>query len=412
MITRDNYFLEIESAFKSLSIVVLIGARQVGKTTIMQNYKYDNKTLKLNGQNPEVAKIFQKYSNILSYVKINLNYQLDGYLLIDEFQFISGISTMMKLLVDENTKLKIIVTGSSSLEILKNVEESLAGRVRVINVYSLSFSEFVKFKDKNTFSELNKYNINTPDVIANKQLKYYLIDFLTYGGMPRVALAQKENEKKKLLNDMYQTYLLKDVKAYVKNEDSVGFNTLLRLLAAQISNLVNINELSKLSGLSYKKAQEYIYLLEQMFIIKLVEPYSNNTKKTITKMKKVFFYDIGMRNIIYNSFNDIHIRTDNGAVFENFVYLEILKSMQATTIVNFYRTNDNAEIDFILNDMKTLMSIEVKFKDLDKPVHLKALQTFNKTEGVANSYVINKLLNTEANNVKYIQAYLIKHIFS
>lgn len=411
MIPRNSYYNKIENAFKFLPIVVLTGARQVGKTTLMDNYYYDKKHIELNGQNSDVAKLFAKYSEIENYLKINLNKNIDGYLLIDEFQFIPNISTMMKLLVDSNQKLKIIVTGSSSLDIMQNVKESLAGRVRIINVYSLSFDEYIKFYDNTLYEEYLKYDINTSDVVVNNEINILLRSFLLYGGMPRIALSNKEKDKQELLHDIYQTYLMRDVKSYVRNEDTVGFNKLLRIVSAQISNIVNVNELSSSTNLSYKKTLEYLYLLEQMFIIKTVEPFHTNTKKSVTKMKKIYFYDTGMRNVIYNSFNDIDIRIDNGAIFENYVYLELLKQTNSSATINFFRTRDGAEVDFIINDMMKKTSFEVKYKKINKPVFFKILNTLNKAEDIENSYVINLTLNTHYKQIKFIQSYLIAKIF-
>ena len=412
IIKREYYNKKIQKAFNILPIVVLIGARQVGKTTIMNNYEYEKNILFLNGQNSEISELFSKYSLIETYIKLNLNPQLDGYLLIDEFQFIPGISTTIKLLTDKNKYLKIIATGSSSLDIIQKVEESLAGRIRMINVYSLSFPEYIRFYDEILYEAYKKYDKFTDDKIINKEIKILELNYLTYGGLPRVALTKNNNEKIEILNDIYQTYLLRDVKAYVKNEDSVGFNKMLRLVSAQIGNLQNVNELSRSSGLSYKKTTEYLYLLEQMYILKQLDPYFSNMKKTITKMKKLYFFDLGMRNIIYNSFNDISIRVDNGAIFENYVFLELIKHTQSVSKLFFYRTRDGAEVDFVLDDMIEKKSIEVKFRNFDKPVKFKTLYDFNKSENIKSSFLVNLNLNAEHNDIHYIQSCLISKIES
>ncbi len=411
MIVREFYNKKIKKALSLLPVVVLIGARQVGKTTIMNNYKYDKNTLFLNGQNPEVVELFSKYSLIETYLKINMNPQLDGYLLIDEFQYITGVSTMIKLLTDSNKDLKIIATGSSSLDIIQNVEESLAGRVRLINVYSLSFPEYIKFYDESLYEIYKKYDRFTDDKIINKEIKILELNYLTFGGLPRIALTNNNNEKIELLNDIYKTYLLRDVKSYIKNEDSVGFNKMLRLISAQISNLQNVNELSKNSGLSYKKTLEYLHLLEQMFIIKQLDPYSSNKKKTITKMKKLYFYDLGMRNIIYNSFNDITIRVDKGSIFENYVFLEIIKNLQAVSSLYFYRTRDGAEVDFVLDNMVEKKSVEVKFRYFDKAIKFKSLNDFNKSENIESSFLINLNFNEVYNKIHFIPSCLTSKIF-
>lgn len=411
MIIRELYDRKIKEAFKTISVVVLIGARQVGKTTLMNSYKYNKQTLFLNGQNPDTIELFSSYSNVENYLKINLNPRLNGYLLIDEFQFIPDVSTIIKLLTDTNRDLKIITTGSSSLDIIQKVEESLAGRVRMIPVYSLSFPEYIKFHDGELYHVYTKYNAFTKNEVIDKKIRLLELDYLIYGGLPRVTLAKRPDEKINLLNDIYQTYLLRDVRAYVKNKDSMGFNKMLRLLSARIGNILNVNTMSRITGLSYKKTQEYLYLLEQMFIIKQLEPYSANRKNTITKMKKVYFYDLGMRNMIYNSFNDILIRTDNGAIFENYVFLEFIKNVPSFAVLNYYRTKDGAEVDFVLDNMTEKKSFEVKFREFDKPAGTKSLETFNKTENIKDSYLINRNLNVLQNDIHYLPSCLVSKVF-
>lgn len=409
MIKRNKYIDQILHAFEFLPVVVLLGARQVGKTTIMDIVPLEGKTIKMNGQNSEEASLFESYSIIENYLKIHLNENLKGYLLLDEFQYIQNISNMIKILTDKNPGLKVLATGSSSLDILRKVEESLAGRVRTIHVYPLTFEEYIMFYDSSLYNEYNKYDQNTRDEVVSKEIKILLNEYLLYGGLPRVAIARKPNDKIDLLQDVYQTYLLRDVRAFVRNEDSVRFNKLIRLIAAQISNLVNVNELSKTTGLSYIKTEEYLYLLDQMFIIKQVEPFYINRKNTITKMKKVFFYDNGMRNLIYNSFNEMDIRLDNGALFENFVFLEIMSNFRPYQI-NFYRTKDGAEIDFITSDYKNQYAFEVKFKKIEAAISLRSLKNFLKEKTIAKSFVINLNFNHEIDEMRYFPGYLMSKL--
>jgi len=151
-------------------------------------------------------------------------------LFIDEFQYINNISTMLKLLVDEKTRLKIICSGSSSLNILQTVEESLAGRVRILPIYSLSFPEYIQFNDENLYAKYMKYPVDIDCKVIDKHIPILLNEYLLYGALPRVALAKAVQDKIELLNDIYQTYLLHDVRSFVRNEDFVGFNKMLNKL--------------------------------------------------------------------------------------------------------------------------------------------------------------------------------------
>lgn len=403
MIKREKYEKKITEAFRFLPIVVLIGARQVGKTSIMQMYPTEGyrNTLFLNGQDAEVAERFQKLSTIEQYLSIYLNPDFDGLLLIDEFQFIEGVSTMLKLLTDKHDKLKVLCSGSSSLDILKSVEESLAGRVRIIEVLALSFSEYLLFRDEKLF-RLQQSLADAADEALVSDLQAAYQEYLVYGGLPRTALTMNPDEKVELLNDICQTYLLNDVRRYVANEHFVGFNKLLRLLATQIGNLVNINELSRESGLPYSDCENYVNLLQKMYVIKLIEPFFTNRRKVIGKMKKVYFCDLGLRNIIYGNFNEMPFRTDNGAIFENEILLELWRNRKAGETISFYRTQNGTEVDFVTESAQRKMAVECKYRHFEKPVSIAALNGFCEEEGISLRYVANINASFEYTKVKFI----------
>ena len=186
-----------------------------------------------------------------------------------------------------------------------------------------------------------------------------------------------------------RTYLMNDVRHFIANAHFVGFNRLLRLLAAQIGNLVNINELSRESGLNYTDCEKYLHLLQQMYIIKLVEPYFTNKRKVIGKMKKVYFCDLGLRNIIYSSFNDMAFRTDNGAIFENEVFLELWRSRQASETIQFYRTQNGTEVDFVISGPFDKKAVECKYKRFNRLASIRSLNVFGKEEKINQCYVAN-----------------------
>lgn len=390
MIERRDYIEKVTNAFKLLPIVVLIGARQVGKTSIMNMYPKDayRGTLLLNGQDAETASLFNQLSTIEEYLRVYLNSDFDGLLMIDEFQYIDGVSVILKLLVDRHNKLKILCTGSSSLDILQHVEESMAGRVRIIEVFSLSFAEYLTFKNGKLYN-LQQSIDDMGDPSLTEPLQQVYQEYLIYGGLPRAALTDNQREKAEALNDIYQTYLMNDVRHYISNAHFVGFNRLLRLLAAQIGNLVNINELSRESGLSYTDCEKYLHLLQHMYIIKLVEPFFTNKRKVIGKMKKVYFCDLGLRNIIYSSFNDMAFRTDNGAIFENEVFLELWRSRQASETIQFYRTQNGTEVDFVINGPFNKKAVECKYKRFNRLTSIASLNGFCNDEGINHRYVAN-----------------------
>ena len=409
LVTRSSYIEKIDNAFRYTSIAVLIGARQVGKTSIMKCYVENKPHLLLNGQDAEMAALFAKLSTIEQYLTIQLNAELKGLLLIDEFQYIDGVSTIMKLLTDKYPDLKILCSGSSSLDILQQVEESLAGRVRVIEVLSLSFSEFLLFKDKKLNQMQQSIDIQSSNALT-APVEAKLNEYLIYGGLPRVVLADSPADKVELLNDIYQTYLLRDVRMYIANEHFVGFNKLLRLLSMQIGNLVNINDLSKECGLTYKKCEEYIYLLQQMYIIRMIEPFHSNKRKSVSKMNKVYFYDIGLRNIIYNSFNEMDFRVDNGAIFENYVLLELWRKRRAAGTVQFFRTQSGTEVDFVAIQEDEVKVVECKYKRHEKAISVPNMTNFAREEGFQKQFLVNINLCQTNQDVQYISEIFVDRI--
>jgi len=406
MIQRKNYLSQIESAFQTVPIVILIGARQVGKTSIMNAMDFPKKMLFLNGQDIEIAAIFDKLSTIESYLKVYLNEELDGYLLIDEFQYIDAISTMMKLLTDKNKDLKILCSGSSSLNILQKVEESLAGRVRIIEVFSLSFEEYLQFSDQSLHQLYQILDENTTSSALTAPIEQKFSEFMVFGGLPRAALAKSYPEKIEILNDIFQTYLLKDIRNYIANEQVVGFNKLIQLLAFQIGNLVNINKLSRECGLNYKTCENFLFLLEQMYIIKLVSPFQGNQRKAITKMQKIYFCDTGLRNRLANNFNVITLRSDNGAIFENVVFLELCKIKSNSAQIQFFRTADGTEVDFIYNNLFSLKAIECKYKTFQKPARLSGMDFFCEQNEIMEKFVINQNFNIKTESAHFLQGFL------
>jgi hypothetical protein len=402
LVERGNYLNQVERGFKYNPIVVLIGARQVGKTSLMKMYRYPGAKLYMHGQHPDAIEIFSHFELTRNKLISKFGEEMDGLLILDEFQYLNNISVIFKLLVDLYPKLKILCSGSSSLDIEQKVEESLAGRVRFVPVYPLSFPEYLDFTNPELAREYEGYSIDNDTVLYDSRLLQHMKDYIIYGGLPKVALTHDVKEKIALLQDIYITYLLRDVKAYIRNEDMVGFNKLLRLLASQIGSELNVNELSITSGLAYKKCEEYLYLLEQMYIIRRLEPILSNRRKEITKMRKVFFYDTGVRNMIYNSFSELDFRIDKGALFENYVFSQILVYMPLTARLNFYRTRDKLEIDFVISQDDKILPIEVKCQSYSNPQKYRTFSDFFDIMDYEEALLVNLDCNGMNNKIRYI----------
>jgi uncharacterized protein len=410
IIPRHDYLQKICHALNFVPIVVLIGARQVGKTTLMRSLTIEGKQLFLNGQNPEIMDLFGKFSVIEAYLKAELAQNLDGTLFLDEFQYIPDVSTMLKLLVDEHPLLKIICSGSSSLDIIGKVTESMAGRVRIIPVFSLSFKEYIQFYDQELYEKFQRYSLGEAREIIDKRIPSLLMEYLLYGGLPKVALALKASDKIELLVDIYQTYLLKDIRNYIRNEDFVSFNKLLKLAAIQNGNLFNINSLSKETSLPYKKAEDFLNILEQMYIFTFIPPYVSNKRKEITRMKKLFFSDLGLRNVILNDFQEINYRLDKGTLFENFVFLEIAKELGRPENVYFYRSKDGLEVDFLLDNYKEKIPFEAKFQRFNATSTVPALNKFHQILPYNTAYLVNPDFYGIKDKINFIPGYFLSKV--
>jgi uncharacterized protein len=406
MIERKNYNDKIDSGFITVPIVLLIGARQVGKTSLMKMVKFEGASLFMNGQDPEISELFQKLSQVEAYLKVYLHPELHGLLMIDEFQFIPGIPTMMKLLTDKYDQLKILCSGSSSLDIHQSVEESLAGRVREIEVLSLSFAEYIKFKNQQLFELFEGLDITTPDSALTASFHQILKEYLLYGGLPRAALTNDYDQKLAVLDDIYKTCLVRDIRNYIRNEHFTGVNKMLKMLAAQTGNMVNINAISRETGLPYRSCEEYMDLLQQMYIIKLLSPFSSNKRSAITKMKKVYFTDLGLRNRIISGFQGIDYRSDRGALFENYCLLEIWRNMKPGGSIYYFRTTDGTEVDFIVEQPASNYAVECKYIQTDKPMKSLALKRISDEENISVRYIINQNFNFFDGKTRHLQGYL------
>lgn len=340
---------DIKNDFFTGRVIIISGARQVGKTTLVQHIlkSYDNIAF-LNADNPKdrlnlEGRDFDYLNNFIGDKEV---------IFIDEAQKIKEIGNTLKLLVDNyGEKKQIIATGSSSLNLLSNTSEPLTGRKYVYELYPLSVSEI--YGDKGFLS-------------LDKELELLLI----YGTYPAVYNSDIVN-KERILKEISKSYLYKDILELEQVKNPSYLDTLLSALALQIGSEVSLLELSKLVGLDYKTIERYIDLLEKNFIIFRLPPYYTNERKVLSKQNKIFFYDLGIRNALINNFNPLSKRNDRGALWENFLILERMKlnTYSRKYVSNyFWRTYDGAEVDYIEKYADSLDGFEFKWiKDRKAP---------------------------------------------
>lgn len=408
---------KVKKGFKNSRIIIIIGSRQTGKTTLMEIYRrtISKKTpiFFFNLEDIASLNICQDINNLKSYLEGNgINIKRDScFIIIDEFQYIKNATKLFKIIYDLYPKIKLLASGSSSIEIQKHLKESLAGRKKVYNLYTLSFEEFIRFKSEKEYRRYERLNFRKTSMVLIDTYNNYLEDYLVYGGYPRVSQLYRKEEKIEELQDIYNSYIQKDVKSLLKGEDISSYNNLLKILVSQIGNLLNINELSSTLRIGRRQIIKYLDVLEQTFIIKLLNPFYTNKRKEITKMPKLYLLDSGITNFCMGNFGGIDYRPNSGSYIENFIFCEIIKYKPVQYHVYFWRTKLGTEIDFILKGDNELIPVEVKWKNITRVTIPKSILSFmNSHQDIKRGIIITKNLfyqiSRENKNIYFIPAVL------
>jgi uncharacterized protein len=324
-------------------VLVLLGARRTGKTFLLKRFieKSTEPLLFLNGEDFEVQKILANRS-AAHYRAILGNCRL---LIIDEAQKVPQIGAILKLMVDEITDLKVVVTGSSAFDMSRQFGEPLTGRRISLRLFPLAEMEWVVQE-------------NALEQSAN------LRERLIFGSYPELINLDNKADKMAYLNDMVSSYLLKDILELEGIRHSGKIFDLLRLVAYQVGSEVSLNELARQIGLDVKTVDKYLDLLEQVFVIFRVRGFSLNMRKEVVKSPKFYFFDNGIRNALISNMNAIELRNDVGLLWENYMVSERLKYQNYTgMLVNnfFWRTYDQQEIDWVEEREGRLLGYEFKW---------------------------------------------------
>jgi len=336
--------LQTESILKKGKVFVLYGPRRVGKTELIRKIVsgFDGKIFSGTGDNQEVRELLssQKLSQLQTAFG---SYQL---IFIDEAQRIPAVGFALKLLIDHFPEMIIVVTGSSSFDLSNKIGEPLTGRNTLRNLFPISILEL--------------YNQLGGMFVLQK-----LEDLLIFGTYPEVLTANSANDKKEYLIAIRDAYLFKDILELESIRNPAKLTDLLKLLAFQIGQEVSLNELSNNLGIAKQSVERYLDLLEKTFIIKKVSGFSRNLRKEIVKTARYYFWDNGIRNALINNFNPLGQRNDVGMLWENFLYMERLKTKSYKRIFAsdyFWRTYDRQEIDLIEEREGKLFAYEFKWQ--------------------------------------------------
>lgn len=393
---------------KEMSLV--IGPRQAGKTTLMmllKEYleKKGERTLFLNLDFEQDKPFFESQSSLINRIKLEFGSK-KGYVFIDEIQRKENAGLFLKGIYDLNVPYKMIISGSGSVELKEKVHESLVGRKRIFELNTVSFEEFVNFRTAYRYED----RLSGFCSIEAHKTKDLLVEYLNLGGYPRVILADTLHEKIKVIDEIYRSYIEKDIAYLLRVEKTDAFRNLIKMLASQVAGMINVAELSSTLGISIQTVKNYLMYAEKTFVIKKVTPYFSNVRKEISKSPMVYFTDLGLRNYSLGLFGRISLLTEMGFLFQNFVFHLLQEKWRyESASIHFWRTKDRAEVDFVINIGETVLPVEVKCRELKEEAVSRSLRNFIALYNPKEAWIVNlgfkKEIKIEKTIVKFIPFY-------
>lgn len=347
--------------------IIIIGARQVGKSTLLNHLLQDHKDIMwMNGDDIDIQDLFREMSS----TRLRTFLTKKRLLVIDEAQRISDIGLRLKLITDQIPDVQVIATGSSSFELTTKINEPLTGRKREFRMFPLTFSEMVGHT--NLLEEL-------------RMLPHRMI----YGYYPEVV--SNPGDERQTLKELSESYLYKDILSLDSISKPDKLVRLLKALALQIGNQVSYNELGNLVGLDSKTVERYVDILEKSYIIFRLGSFSRNLRNELKASRKIYFWDLGIRNAVIGNLAQIENRNDTGELWENFAIAERLKINSYNNSFAqswFWRTRQQNEIDYIEEEDGCIHAFEFKWND--RKANVKCPVSFSQTYTNATFHVITK----------------------
>jgi predicted AAA+ superfamily ATPase len=334
--TIENSILEKLNKGKA---IVMVGARQVGKTTLINEILKDKNFLFLDADDPSIRSLLDNPTT----EQIRTIIGAHKYVFLDEAQRIPGIGLTLKIITDQFKDVQLIVSGSSSFDLGNSLNEPLTGRKWEYELFPISWEEY----------ENEQGFIKSEQQIENR---------LLYGFYPDVI--NQQGKEKDVLKNLVNSYLYRDILAFSAIRKPEVLEKLLQALALQMGSEVNYNELAQLIGINKVTVQNYIEILEKGYIVFRLNSFSRNIRNEIKQNRKIYFYDNGLRNMIIGNFNPLAMRMDKGALWENFLISERLKQNRYKDTfarMYFWRTKQQQEIDFVEEHNGEINAYEFKW---------------------------------------------------
>lgn len=364
-IIKREIFDKIVPILRRDDIIVLHGARQVGKTFLLyylkQYLEQGGKTvLYIDLEDSRLKNIldsgveeFLKYLREEGVLK-NISPRTKTFVLIDEIQYLANPPSFLKLIADHHKEIKLIISGSSSFAIKSKFRDSLVGRTVNFEIFPLSFTEFLTFKNY----QYNKELLREKNLTVKKRDELLALykEYTLFGGYPKIVLEPNLELKDKYLQQIIDTYIKKDIKDLANIKEIDKFNKLVETLASQSGNLLDVTELSNTCKLAKQTVENYLFILENTYVIKLVRPYHKNIRSELFKTPKIFFCDSGLMQMLWLKQLQKEIL---GNVFETAIFSDLAKCYGKDNVY-YWRTTDKKEIDFILRIKYEILPIEAK----------------------------------------------------
>lgn len=345
MLIPRYIYLRLQKSLKPGTAILLMGARRVGKTTLVKKIadEFSGNTKFFNCDDPQVRNQFTD----ITAEQLKMMFQNTELIIFDEAQRIKNIGLTLKLITDELPTKRLLVSGSSSLDLANQINEPLTGRKKTFHLHPLSLLELYQYLQQDQI-----------------KLTTYTDHYLRFGSYPSLFDIDNEQEKEEYLLELAQDYLYKDALEYQDIRNSESIRKLLTALALQIGHEVSYTELANTVGIDQKTIIRYLDLLEKSYIIFRLPALSRNIRSEINKSRKIYFFDLGIRNALIRNFNSYELRSDLGQAWENLLIAERLKRnlyMQESKNYYFWRTYDQKEIDFIEEAKGQLNAFEFKW---------------------------------------------------
>lgn len=374
-------------------ITLLVGPRQVGKTTLMRILEEEVKrqhmpTLFLTLDDESQGIFFTSQAALLEKLRLHFGSKR-GVVFIDEIQHKVDAGRFLKGLYDMRLPWKFVVSGSGSLELKERVQESLAGRKRMFVIHPISWAEFLNWKTAYQYQDRLDHFVQ----VESERAWQWLEEYITFGGYPKVILAETQDGKEAALRDIYASYLVRDISSLLGVDPVNAFSELVRVLAGNIGQLLNIAELSRTLHIDQRQVRQYLWYLEQTYIITRVTPYHRNVRSEVTKAPTIYFWDLGLRNWARRRLTLEHTRLEPGWLMQNFAALHLLEeTLLSPSSFHFWRSKSGAEVDFVLQWAIEPIPIEVKSQALRRLSIPRSLRSFIEHYQPRTAIILNRSL--------------------